>query len=110
MMKVHLISRLCTAFICMLFFLFVDVPAQSLSSDKGLFDTVFERFNSLKNDIYNVYNNRELLDAKYIRITLQYLDDFYATINNQKDWQRVVSYPCDKNGTGNIVIKGLKEN
>lgn len=78
--------------------------------DLNKFDPVIEQFNSLKNDIYNVYKNCELLDAKYIRSTLQYLDDFYKTINNPKEWQKEFSYPCDKNGTGNIVIKGLKEN
>ena len=78
--------------------------------DLNKFDTIIEQFNSLKNDIYNVYKNCELLDAKYIRSTLQYLDDFYKTINNPKEWQKEFGYPCDENGTGNIVIKGMKEN
>ena len=75
-----------------------------------LFESVIARFNSLKNDIYSIYNNCKLLDAKYIKATIQYLDEFYITINNPKAWQKDFSYPCDKKGTGNIVIKGLKEN
>jgi hypothetical protein len=37
------------------------------------------------------------------------LDQFYAAINNPKIWQKDFAYPCDKNGTGNVIIKGLKE-
>ena len=50
-----------------------------------------------------------MLDTKYIKATTKYLDEFYATINNSKAWQKDFAYPCDKNGTGNVVIKGLKE-
>jgi hypothetical protein len=50
-----------------------------------------------------------LLDAKYLKSITKYLDEFYATINDPKRWQRDFAYPCDKNGTGNIVIKGLRE-
>jgi hypothetical protein len=78
--------------------------------DLKIFEAVIDRFNSLKNDIYNLYNSCGLLDPKYLRNTLQFLDEFYATINNPKDWQKDFRYPCNPNGTGNIVIKGLKEN
>ena len=62
----------------------------------------------LKKDFYNVYTNCSLLDAKYIKTVTKYLDEFYATINNPKDLKKAFSYPCDPNGTGNIIIKGLK--
>lgn len=77
--------------------------------DMTVFDGVIARYNLLKKDIYSIYTGCTLLDAKYIKNTIQYLDEFYATINNPKSWQKEFSYPCDKNGTGNVVIKGLKE-
>ncbi len=77
--------------------------------DIKAYDGVIEQFNRLKNDIYNLYSNCTLLDAKYIKSTLQYFDDFYATINNPKALKKAFMYPCDPNGTGNVVIKGLKK-
>ena len=76
--------------------------------DMKVFDEVIARYNILKKDIYSLYENSNLLDAKYIKSTLKYLDDFYATINTPKSFQKDFTYPCDKNGTGNIVIRGLK--
>ena len=74
-----------------------------------VFEDVIARYNRLKSDIYKLYSDCTLLDAKYIKSTIQFLDEFYETINNPKLWQKAFSYPCDKNGTGNVVIKGLKE-
>jgi hypothetical protein len=74
-----------------------------------LFETVIAKYNILKSDIYKIYTSCTLLDEKYRKSTLLYLDEFYATINNPKAWQKEFGYPCDKNGTGNVVIKGLKE-
>ena len=73
------------------------------------FNHAITLFNSLKKDIYAVYTNCTLLDEKYIKTALKYLDDFYATINNADKMQKEFGYPCKKNGTGNVVIKGLKE-
>ena len=77
--------------------------------DLKIFESTIATFNRLKSDIYNLYAGCTLLDAKYIKSALQYLDEFYATINNPKAWQKDFSYPCDKNGTGNVVIKGLSK-
>jgi len=77
--------------------------------DMKVFDNAFAEFNRLKSDIYSLYTGCTLLDEKYIKSTVRYLDEFYATINNPKMVQKEFGYPCDKNGTGNVVIKGLKE-
>lgn len=77
--------------------------------DMKAFEGVIALFNKLKNDIYGLYTNCTLLDPKYIKSTTKYLDEFYVTINNPKAWQKDFAYPCDKRGTGNVVIKGLKE-
>ncbi|HUZ60377.1 MAG TPA: hypothetical protein VMU83_16515 [Hanamia sp.] len=73
------------------------------------FDNIIDFYNRLKNDIYKTYTGCSLLNAKYIKETIKYLDEFYATINNPKSLQKAFEYPCDPNGTGNVIIKGLRE-
>lgn len=77
--------------------------------DMNLFTDILAEFNRLKNELYKLYAGSMLLDKKYISSTIKYLDEFYATINKTKLWQNEFAYPCDINGTGNVVIKGLKE-
>ena len=77
--------------------------------DTKKFDGVIALYNRLKKDIYGLYADCPLLDEKYKKATIKYLDEFYATINNVVAMQKEFGYPCNKNGTGNIVIKGLKE-
>jgi hypothetical protein len=76
--------------------------------DMKKFDDVFEQFNKLKIDIYSLYTNCSLLDAKYIKSTVNFLDEFYNTINDANEAKKEFEYPCFKHGTGHIVIKGLK--
>jgi hypothetical protein len=78
--------------------------------DLKKFDPVIEFYNKRKEDIYSIYNNCPLLDAKYLKSTIKFLDDFYATINNPAAFKKDFEYPCDKHGTGNVVIKGLRGN
>jgi hypothetical protein len=73
------------------------------------FDEVIAQFNQLKKDIYGIFTNCPLLDMKYINATVKFFDEFYATINNATALKKEFGYPCDKNGTGNVVIKGLRE-
>lgn len=73
------------------------------------FTAVFETFNQLKADFYALYDGNPLLSSRYQRQTLTFLDQFYETINDPKKAKKVFSYPCDRSGTGNIVIKGLKK-
>lgn len=72
------------------------------------FEKTFSEFNSQKEAIYSLYSDSKLLDEKYIKSTLKFLDDFYETINNPKKSKNDFQYPCRQDGTGNIVIKGLK--
>ena len=74
------------------------------------FESVITFYNKLKKDIYTLYTNFPLIDAKYLKSALQYLDEFYNTINNAKKLQTEFGYPCLLNGTGNIIVKGMKEN
>lgn len=77
--------------------------------DMKLFERPIALFNRSKSDIYNLYTKSNLPDEKYSKSVTKYLDEFYTTINDPKSWQKDFAYPCDKNGTGNVVIKGLKE-
>ena len=73
------------------------------------FDSTIAFYNSLKKEIYKTYTTCSLLDTKYIEATVKFLDEFYATINNPDAVRNEFQYPCDPNGTGNVIIKGLKE-
>jgi len=74
------------------------------------FTEVFETFNQLKDDFYALYEGNPLLSSSYQNQTLKFLDQFYETINDPKKALKEFSYPCDRYGTGNIVIQGLKKN
>ena len=77
--------------------------------DLKVFEKPIALFNRSKSDIYDLYTKSKMLDEKYTRYVTKYLDEFYATIDDPKRWQKDFAYPCDKSGTGNVVIKGLKE-
>ncbi|MFI5185325.1 MAG: hypothetical protein ACHQF0_01225 [Chitinophagales bacterium] len=76
--------------------------------DMKKFDSVIALYNHLKTAFYQMYTGCELLDAKYIKTTISYFDEFYKTVNDPVSLQKEFSYPCDKNKTGNVVIKGMK--
>jgi hypothetical protein len=76
--------------------------------DMKKFDHVIEFYNKRKDDIYAIYTECTLLDAKYVKSTLKFIDEFYATINDAKAVKKEFEYPCDKNGTGNVIIKGMR--
>ena len=77
--------------------------------DLSLFDSTIVFYNRLKPAIYNLYSNCTLIDEKYKKATLEFLDQFYAIINDQKKMQKEFAYPCNPRGTGNVIIKGLRE-
>jgi hypothetical protein len=79
-------------------------------SDMKKFEPILALFNAKKTEIFQLYSNCILLDEKTKKSMIKYLEEFYTTINNPVAFQKEFSYPCDKNGTGNIVIKGLREN
>ncbi|MCU0399227.1 MAG: hypothetical protein MUC73_14135 [Cyclobacteriaceae bacterium] len=72
------------------------------------FEKILDKFNELKESIYSVYTSNTLLDDNYKKSTVKFLDDFYRTINDPKKVKEEFQYPCRSDGTGNVVIKGLK--
>lgn len=77
--------------------------------DMKRFEGVISFYNNLKKDIYALYTSCPLIDAKYLKATIRYLDEFYAIINNPKKFQEDFGYPCRPDGTGNVIIKGLEK-
>lgn len=55
---------------------------------------VFQLFNEKKEDLYDLYRNQEGLDEKYLEKTLEYFDDFYETINDQRKVEREFIRKC----------------
>ncbi|MVM28465.1 hypothetical protein GO755_00370 [Spirosoma sp. HMF4905] len=55
---------------------------RGIAYPSALFHRVFDRFNQLKPQIYDLYANDPRLESAYIKRTLKYLDEFYAVINN----------------------------
>jgi hypothetical protein len=78
-------------------------------ADMTPFEPVVERYIHMKADLYSVYVDNLQLDEKYKKATTEFLDDFFSILSDPRHWQKEFAYPCDKNGTGNVVIKGLKE-
>jgi hypothetical protein len=78
--------------------------------DVKMFDSTIAFYNGIRTKIYSLYNDCPLVDEKYKKQTVNYLDEFYSTINNPKSVQKEFGYPCLADGTGNVIIKGLKEN
>ena len=76
-------------------------------TDMKTFDEVIATYNRLKPEIYKVYTGSALLDAKYVKTTTRFLDEFYETLNDPKKFKSEFSYPCDKTAV-NYIIKGLE--
>ena len=77
--------------------------------DMKIFDSSIALYNGLRKKIYSLYDDCPLLDDKYKRQTDIFLDEFYSIINNPKQLQKEFGYPCNPNGTGNVIIKGLRK-
>lgn len=76
-------------------------------ADMSQFKEIFSLFNELKEKIYRIYTDCPLLEDRYSEMTVKYLDEFYQTINNPDKALLEFTYPCNKAGTGNVVIRGL---
>jgi len=76
--------------------------------DMSSFNSAFTTFNGLKAAFYAIYAENSMLDERYKKQTLKFLDKFYATINDPDEAKEAFTYPCLKHGTGNVVIRGLK--
>jgi hypothetical protein len=79
-------------------------------SDMAQFEEVFAFYRQLEKEIYGVYKNCPFVEESYITSTVKYLDEFFKTINDPSLAKTAFTYPCDTDGTGNVVIMGLDKN
>jgi hypothetical protein len=77
-------------------------------NDIEMYRPVINQFLSVKPEIYSMVNSCSYLSAKTIRTQIEYLNSFYDILSDPLKLKRDLLYPCDKNGTGNVVIKGLQ--
>ena len=76
--------------------------------DLSVLEPTFKQFEELKPEIYKIITENALLQDSYINFATNFLDDFYDTLNNPRKMSRAFSYPCNRHGTGNIVISGMQ--
>ena len=79
-------------------------------SDISAYTTVINYFISKKNEMYAVLDSTKLLSDKTLKAQRDYLDSFYKLLEDPVKLKKDLLYPCDKNGTGNVVISGLQAN
>ncbi|GAB2455441.1 hypothetical protein GCM10011375_03270 [Hymenobacter qilianensis] len=65
-------------------------------------------FNSRRPAIYNVYLSCPYLDQEEKLFATRYLDDFYKTLNNAKDFERSIVRAGIRNGQRYTNVKGLE--
>lgn len=68
---------------------------------------VVSAFNEHKMALYDIYLQSTLIDQKYRKQTIKFLDDFYETINEPKAFKKEVVRVGEQNMKGAVVIKGL---
>jgi len=78
--------------------------------DMDEFKEVIATYNQKKDLLYHVYTDCSFLDDSYLKSTIKFLDDFYKTINDPRRLKNEFEYPCWPQGTGNVVIQGLRKN
>jgi hypothetical protein len=78
-------------------------------SDLGILQPIFTEFVQARDKINSLYETASYLDASNKKTTLKFIDDFYGIIGDQGKVRTAFSYPCDKNGTGNVIISGLQK-
>ncbi len=60
------------------------------------FGAAFEEFNTIKDDLYALYQDSEYLSDAYKKSTLKYLDGFYETISTPKGVKKEFLKKCRK--------------
>ena len=77
--------------------------------DLSLFAAALERQNQLKNEILSLYQSSPILDVKYKESTVKFVEEYFELMQNEKRRTALLGYPCREDGTGNVVIKGLRQ-
>lgn len=78
--------------------------------DLILFEPITTLFNEKKDEIYTLYSENSQLKNGYKKSTLRYFDAFYKIINDPELFAEAFQYPCSSDNTGNVIIRGLRDN
>ena len=77
------------------------------SFPEAIYRKAVSSFNEHKIEIYNIYLQSNLIDQRYRKQTIKFLDDFYETINDPKSFKRSIVRVGEQNMKSAVVIKGL---
>ena len=74
--------------------------------DRSYYEATIALLNEMKNQIFAVLEENDMLDKKYKKAALKYLEDFYNIINDQDLFESYLSQTCDyMNNPPNKVSK-----
>ncbi|MFD3000558.1 hypothetical protein ACFS7Z_09320 [Pontibacter toksunensis] len=74
---------------------------------ESTYRAVVSAFNAHKMAFYDVYLQSTLIDQRYRKQTIKFLDGFYETINDPKSFKKEIVRVGEQNMKGAVVIKGL---
>ena len=77
--------------------------------DLSVLNNTFQQFQELRPKIYSTITENRLVGEDFIEFATDYLDEFYETLDNDRKRSREFSYPCNRHGTGNVVISGMRD-
>lgn len=77
-------------------------------TDLGSLQPVFQLLKERRTQIEALYRDNPRLSPTYRKLTLGYIADFYALIDQPRRMREAFNYPCLPGGTGGVIIKGLK--
>jgi len=63
----------------------------------GTYEKVVDIFNEHKEEMYSEINDLDLLDERYKKVSVKYLDAFYKLVNDPKQLERRVYNMCELN-------------
>jgi len=76
---------------------------RGITYSPAVYQQVFDNFRRVKPQIYALYENNPQLEKGYIKRTINYLDEFYKTIDNPKSIKEVFTV---ENGTKPTIKNG----
>lgn len=76
--------------------------------DLALVKETLSDFLSKKQEVQNIVYQQPWIDNSSPKEINAYLNEFFELSQNEKKWKEDINYPCLKEGTGNVVIKGLR--
>lgn len=77
--------------------------------DLDIYKPHIDYFLSKESELYRIMQEFEHFDKSSRKYCIKFMQGFFSTLKNESKWRQAFSYPCKEGGTGNVVIKGLRE-